>query len=464
MSARILVVDDERAVRYTLEQVFGEAGYEVASAASAADALAQLDADADTIDALVTDLAMPGMDGIALCRAVRARLPELPVVLLTARGSERLAVEAMKAGAADYLQKPVDVDEICLVVERVLEAAALRRAHRRFVAERSLGRVIIGDAPAMRRVLAAAERLADRDVPVLVRGETGSGKELVAQLLHAASRRRANKPLVRVNCAAIPSELAESELFGHARGAFTGAEHARRGFFAEADGGTIVLDEVGELSAPLQAKLLRVIQQGEIQPLGTGRVEHVDVRVVSCTNRDLAADAKAGRFRDDLYYRLAVVELVVPPLRERREDIAALVEVFRQRSCDRFDIDVRFEPALVAALAARPWPGNVRELENTVARLVALAERELLGVADLERDAGADSAATAGGADGDDDAGDDATLPFRTRVARFERRVIDETLAQCAGNQSEAARRLGISRVTLIDKMKRYGLHPSRAL
>ncbi|HSN14681.1 MAG TPA: sigma-54 dependent transcriptional regulator, partial [Anaeromyxobacteraceae bacterium] len=295
-----------------------------------------------------------------------------------------------------------------------------------------------------------------KDVTVLVRGETGTGKELVASLLHAQSR-RASGPCVRFNCAAIPAELAEAELFGHARGAFTGASQARRGFFAEADGGTLVLDEVGELPLALQPKLLRALQEGEIQPVGSGRVERVDVRVVASTNRDLQADARAGRFREDLYYRLAVVELVVPPLREHREDVPALAAEFARRYAERFGTDgVRLSPALVERLRAAAWPGNVRQLENAVARMVALAAPGELGpeAFDAPRTGGEPPppAATEGAPEPTDD------LTLREQLDALERNLIAGMLAQTGGNQSEAARRLGLSRTAFIDRMKKYGL------
>jgi two-component system response regulator AtoC len=325
----------------------------------------------------------------------------------------------------------------------------------------------------MRRLLDTVARVAPKDITVLVRGETGTGKELVAALVHAESR-RASGPLVRFNCAAIPAELAEAELFGHVRGAFTGADKARRGFFAQADGGTLVLDEVGELSMPIQAKLLRALQDGEIQPVGASRVDKVDVRVVGSTNRDLAADAKAGRFREDLYYRLAVVELVVPPLREHREDIPALATEFVHRYRERFGAeDVRLSPALVEALRQGEWPGNVRQLENTIARLVALAATNELGVEALGvAEPGAPrEAALPAGRDGESGLGmgddlpiesteppPDGALPLRLHLEAVERGLIVRTLAATGGNQSEAARRLGISRSALIDRLKKYGV------
>src|SRR5216683_2204902 len=340
--ARVLLVDDEPALLFTLSQLLKSRGLEPVLAHSAKEALAKLDG----VDGVITDYSMPEMDGLQLVQAIRERDESLPVIVLTAHGSERIAVRAIKSGAYEYVTKPFDIDEVSLVLDRALEARALRVQNRRLTAERALGRAIVGDSPAMRRLLEAVNRVGPKDITVLVRGETGTGKELIASLIHAESR-RAKGPLVRFNCAAIPGELAEAELFGHARGAFTGAAQARRGFFAEANGGTLVLDEVGELSGAVQAKLLRALQEGEIQPVGAGRVEKVDVRVVACTNRDLAAEARAHRFREDLYYRLAVVELMVPPLRDHREDIPPLTAEFARRYADRFGMkDVRLSPAL----------------------------------------------------------------------------------------------------------------------
>jgi len=399
---------------------------------------------------VVTDYSMPDMDGVQLVQAVHERDESLPVVMLTAHGSERIAVRAMKSGAYEYVTKPFDIDEISLVLDRALEARALRVQNRRLTAEKALGRAIVGDSPAMRRVLEAVNRVGPKDITVLVRGETGTGKELIASLIHAESR-RAKGPLVRFNCAAIPAELAEAELFGHARGAFTGAAQARRGFFAEANGGTLVLDEVGELSGPVQAKLLRALQEGEIQPVGAGRVEKVDVRVVACTNLDLAAEARARRFREDLYYRLAVVELIVPPLHDHREDIPALAEEFARRYGERFGMaGVRLEPKLIEALQLADWPGNVRELENSVARMVALSGGGAIGPQAFTQTA-------SGTAEPGAEPPPDGTLSLREQVEALERSVISRTLTSVAGNQSEAARRLGLSRGSLIDRLKKYG-------
>ena len=480
MSA-VLLVDDEPGVLFTLSELLTERGHRVLSARSGDEALGKL----DEADAVLTDLSMPGMDGLELMGHIAQRDASLPVILLTAHGSERVAVAAMKQGAYDYLSKPFDIDEIAVVIERALEARRLRVDNRRLAAEQTLGRRIVGASRPMRRLLEATSRVASRDVTVLVRGETGTGKEFVAELLHAQSA-RSKHPLVRFNCAALPAELADAELFGHVKGAFTGATSGRPGFFAQADGGTLILDEVGELPPAIQAKLLRALQEGEIQPVGSGRIERVNVRVVASTNRDLAADAKAGTFREDLYYRLAVVELVVPPLRDRKDDIPALAEEFARRYGERFGLGrITLEPALIDALVRADWPGNVRQLENTIARLAALSAGGVIGVADYHAATGGGLAATGGGPAAaaspsassshemsiasDHDPADDHPVPdarhgpsLKEQVEAFERGLVARALESTGGNQSEAARRLGVSRVTLIDKMKKYGLEKKR--
>ena len=461
----VLLVDDEPGVLFTLGELLVERGHRAVSARSGEEALTKL----DEADAVVTDLSMPRMSGLELLAQIAQRDPALPVILLTAHGSEKVAVAAMKQGAYDYVAKPFDIDELAVVIERALEARRLRVDNRRLAAEQTLGRRIIGSSRPMRRLLEATSRVASRDVTVLVRGETGTGKEFVAELLHAQSQ-RAKNPLVRFNCAALPADLADAELFGHVRGAFTGATAGRPGFFAQANGGTLILDEVGELPLAVQAKLLRALQEGEIQPVGSGRIDKVDVRVVASTNRDLAADAKVGTFREDLYYRLAVVELVVPPLRDRKDDIPALAAEFARRYGDRFGLGtITLEPALIDALGRTEWPGNVRQLENTIARLAALSAGGVIGLADLEAANGTPSSSSSTELAISDaaDAGDEHAGPvtdarngpsLKEQVEAFERGLVARALDATGGNQSEAARRLGVSRVTLIDKMKKYGL------
>jgi two-component system response regulator AtoC len=317
-----------------------------------------------------------------------------------------------------------------------------------------MGVRIVGRSPALQRALETASRLADKDVTVLVRGETGTGKELFSTLLHSGSRRKAS-PLVRFNCAAIPHELAEAQLFGYSKGAFTGATASHPGYFVQANGGTLVLDEVAELSLAVQAKLLRVLQEREVQPLGSTRLEKVDVRLVSSTHRDLAAEIKAGRFREDLYYRLAVVELPVPALRDRREDIPLLAREFARKYSERFGLPevAELAPELLELLARAPWPGNVRQLENAIARCVALATSKVIGPAAF---ALVDSSVAATPGVAADVGGQGPS--YREQMEAFERNLLSATLNGAGGNQSEAARRLGLSRATLYDRLQRHGL------
>jgi DNA-binding NtrC family response regulator len=447
--ATILIVDDDPSVLFVLKELFEERGHRALTVTTGADAVRKLGG----VDLVLTDLQMPAMSGLEVLVAVREHDPSVPTILLTAHGSEKDAVSAMKAGAYDYLTKPFDIDEVALIIERALEARALKAQNRRLVGEQALGKRMIGDSPAMKKLLEDVARVAEKDVTVLIRGETGTGKELVASLLHAQSK-RSKKTFLRFNCAAIPAELAESHMFGYVKGAFTGAQGTGRGFFAEADGGTLVLDEVGELPHNVQAALLRALQDGEIQRVGAARPEKMDVRIVASTNRDLSQESQNGRFREDLYYRLAVVELVVPPLRERRADIPSLAEEFARRYKEKFGLD-RFElaPGLVQRLAVADWPGNVRQLENTIARLAALSSG---GVAEADA---FQPRASSNGAPVPVDAGTPELGPsLREQVEAFERNLVARALEGSNGNQSEAARRLGTSRPTLVDKLRKYGL------
>ena len=437
----ILVVDDDATVRFTLQEVLESDGHRVTAFERASEALESVDA----ADLVITDFAMPGMDGLEFLRRLQTERPQLPVVMITARGSERTAVEAMRAGAYDYLSKPFDIAELRAVANRAVEVVALRATSRHLAAERAVGHPIVGRSPAFTRVLDALSRVAARDVPVLIQGETGTGKELAASFLHAQSD-RASRPLVRFNCAAIPADLAESELFGHEKGAFTGATSTHEGYFARADGGTLVLDELGELPLSIQPKLLRALQEGEVQRVGSSTVRKVDVRVVACTNTNLQRAVEDGSFRADLYYRVAVVEVEIPPLRERTTDIPDLIEAFVARYRERFGLaDATLTPRLIDALCKRPWPGNVRQLDNTIARLLALSDGK--GPIDL---------------DALDEERPDTPATFHEQVAAFERQLLARAMDAEGGNQSAAARALGMSRVTLIDKLKRHGLFKRR--
>ena len=456
---KVLLVDDEEAIRFALSEVMELHGIEVQTAASADEALGKIEG----ADVVVTDYAMPGRSGLELLDAVRALDASIPVIMLTAHGSERIAVEALKRGAYDYIAKPFDLVVVGYSVQRACETRSLRRQAERSALEDSAGVRVIGESGALQRALQTAARLADKDVTVLVRGETGTGKELFASLLHARSR-RAGKPLVKFNCAAIPHELAEAQLFGYARGAFTGATHAHAGYFVQASGGTLVLDEIAELSLPIQSKLLRVLQEREVQPLGSSKLEKVDVRLVASTHRDLAAEVKAGRFREDLYYRVAVVELLVPSLRERPEDVPLLAREFARKYSERFGLDgvVQLAPAFVALLQSTAWPGNVRQLENAIARCVALATGSVIGpeaFALIANPAAGSGEPSSSPAETEADGGPS----YREQMEAFERNLLGSALSASGNNQSEAARKLGLNRATLYDRLKKYDLLPEPA-
>ena len=439
--ARILVVDDDPAIRFALLELLRTAGHEGIACEDGREALPKL----SDVDLVLTDLAMPGMDGLELLQAAARKNVNVPIIMLTAFGSERIAVNAIKAGAYDYIAKPFDNDELLIAVERALETMALKRHNRQLEAERAVGRRFIAESAAMKRLLDGVSRVASRDVTVLLRGETGTGKELIASLIHAGSTRR-DGPLVRFNCAALPSELAEAELFGHAKGAFTGADSARDGYFRRANGGTLVLDEVGELPLAIQSSLLRAVQLGELQRIGSSEVEQVDVRIVACTNRDLLSEVKAGRFREDLYYRLAVVDLVVPSLRDRREDVAPLAREFARIYAKRFGLmSDQLSDELIERLQHTHWPGNVRQLENAVARLAALS-RDGFQDADVSL------------LDSPNEQPDSVGGGLKAEVAALERQLLAKALIATDGNMSEAARRLQIGRATLFDKLQKYGL------
>lgn len=443
MIPRVLVVDDDAAIRFTIRGALEDAGLQVVEAGDGAAALLVLDAP-EPVHIVVTDLRMPVMDGMALLAELRRRPGAPRVVVITAHGDERAAVEAMKAGASDYLGKPFDIDELLAVVERTCEAVRLSGENERLHGELNLSRSLVFASPAMSRLALLVARVGPRDVTVLITGESGTGKERVAEAVVRASK-RADKPFIRFNAASLGAELAEAELFGHARGAFTGAVRARPGLFREADGGTLLLDEVGELAPAVQARLLRVLQSGEVRPVGEDRSVKVDVRVIAATHRDLPAMITEGMFREDLYYRLKVVELSVPPLRERPDDVPLLARHFLDRFAERFGTGpLRIPADLSPRLSALPWPGNVRELENTLEMLVALSHK---GEVDLSLLPGG-GPGTEGG----------RGLTLKERVDAYERGVIVEALRTTHGNRAEAARVLGIGRVTLYEKLARHGI------
>jgi two-component system response regulator AtoC len=450
--ARVLVVDDEENLRLVLRTFLRKQGYEVETAASAEAALAVVDAFAP--DFVLTDVRMPGMSGIELTAALRARGAHAVVILMSAYGSVDLAIEGMKAGAYDYFAKPFKQDEVLLVLRKAEERESLRRENRALreaLAPDGTFSGMTGRSEKMRVVFRTLEKVADYKTTVLIEGESGTGKELVARALHERSS-RASRGFVAVNCGAIPGSLLESELFGHKRGAFTDATSDKRGLFEEADGGTLFLDEIGELPLALQVKLLRALQEGIIRRLGDTRDVKIDVRVVAATVRDLGLEVKEGRFREDLYYRLNVLPLRVPPLRERRDDIPLLVEHFLVKNNARLGTKTRgVHPRALERLIDYPWPGNVRELENTVERSMVLAEGDILDEADLPERLRAGKDAV------------QATLDAGELSIKKTTRVIEETLIRRAldktrGNRTAAAKLLEISHRALLYKIKDYGV------
>ena len=443
--ATILVVDDDRAVGMVLTALLEQAGLEAIYRASGAEALEVLETRA--VDMVVTDLRMPEIDGLSLLRQVQERWPEVPVAMLTAHGTVPVAVEAMKAGAADFLLKPFERDDILETVRRVLCRTERARNEPPRV---DLGHELIGESAPMEALRNMLSRAAATSVTVLLQGESGTGKELAARAIHRASARR-DGPLVTVNCAAIPDSLLESELFGHERGAFTGAVKRKPGRAELADGGTLFLDEIGDVPAAIQAKLLRLLQEKEIQPLGAEQTRKVDVRFVAATHRDLAALVAEGRFREDLFYRLNVLPIELPALRDRRDDIPLLARHFCEVLSTRHGMGERtFDESALGALRAQPWPGNVRELSSFVERLLILCPAERIGKVDVEQELSRTSATPGGIVDGD------ATLDERRRGA--ERTALRDALDRARGNRSLAARLLGISRRTLYNKLAEHAL------
>jgi two-component system, NtrC family, response regulator HydG len=451
----ILVVDDEPSVRFALSELLSAAGHDVREAEHAPAALAALDGDA--ADVVISDLNMPAMNGLSLLEEVRARHVNTLFILLTAHGDERIAVEALKLGAYHYIPKPFDNDEIVAIVDRAREVLALRRENRRLRDELGGGfGGIIGDAPPLREAMRIVQRVAPTDVTVLITGESGTGKEVFARALHDGSR-RAPASFVALNCSALPAELIESELFGHVRGAFTGADRDREGLFAAADGGTLFLDEVGELAPAAQAKLLRALEERRITPVGATKETAVDVRIVAATNRPLDDLVRQGSFREDLLYRISVVQLHLPPLRERRADVPALATHFIAHFAERHGrTALPLDEAARRALLACDWPGNVRELRNAMERAVVMADGDAIGVHDLPATITSSAASIRPV---------DAALAelswndARSRaVEAFERSFLIASLERHGGNVSAAARTLGVHRQSLQKMLRRLGL------
>jgi two-component system response regulator HydG len=442
VTPRVLVVDDDDGVRYTLVGVLEDAGFEVEEAVDGADALSKVAS--SHFHLVLTDLRMPRMDGLELLRKLRERPQPPRVILITAHGSEKAAVEAMKHGAYDYFKKPFEPDELLSVVERAVESVRLSADNERLEAELNLSRSMAFASEPMRRLALLTSRVAGKDVTILITGESGTGKERLADAIVRASP-RAKRPFVRFNCAAITPELAEAELFGHAKGAFTGAVRSRNGLFREADGGTLFLDEIGELDPRTQAKLLRVLQEGEVRPVGEDHPIPVDVRILAATHRDLDLQVREGAFREDLLYRLRVVSLMIPPLRERAEDVPVLAQLFLDEFAERFGAGpFVLTEALTARLCAYRWPGNVRELRNAIESLVALSPPDALDLDLLPAD-------TPGSAPG-------PRAGLTERLAAYERGLLVAALDAADGNRTEAAKSLGIGRATLYEKLEKHGI------
>ncbi len=446
---KLLVIDDEPGHRLMVRAVMEEAGWQVHEAGDAHVGLEELERLEP--DVVLLDMRMPGMKGDEALRRIVAKQPDSPVVMLTAYGTVGSAVEAMKAGAFDYLTKPADNEELAAQLEKAWSYGRLLKENKSLKAtlQEHAGRAIVGSGPAMRKILDMVEQAGPSEATVLVTGESGTGKELVAEALHRASR-RAGGELIKVNCAALPENLLESELFGYAKGAFTGAVKDKPGRFQLADKGTLLLDEVGELSLPLQAKLLRALQERVVEPLGGVKPVPVDVRIVAATNRDLAAEAREGNFREDLYYRLNVLEIRVPPLRERLEDLPELVSHLLRKLSTKNDKQVRsVSPRFMEALAGHHWPGNVRELENVLERAIILSRTDVIGPETLPESMVPNPESYA--RQGEDEA-------LAHAMGEAERDVLIRALDANDGHRERTAQALGVSRRTLQYKLSKYGL------
>jgi DNA-binding NtrC family response regulator len=444
LKAKILIIDDDTSLRRVLEYNLQEEGYEVQAASSGEEGLYLFGQERPNL--VITDMKMSGMDGLMVLKSVKERSPETLVVIITAFGTVDVAVEAMKAGAYDYITKPFNRDELKLTVRKALQFSGLTEENKRLKSElsdRADFRTIIGSSKEMEKVFEVIRKVADTEAAVLITGESGTGKELVARSIHAKSSRR-DAPFVAINCAAIPRDLLESELFGHVKGAFTGAVKDKTGKFQLAEGGTLFLDEVGELPVELQPKLLRALQEKEVEPVGGTKVQKLDVRIVSATNLNIDKAMADGTFREDLYYRLSVIPIHLPPLRERRKDIPLLIKYF----CAKHGSDkVIFDKDAFETLVMYPWPGNVRELENTVERLLIMRNSDVISIDELPEkllERGASGSAI-------------VKLPDEGySLEQLEREIVVEALERNGWNQTAAARFLRIPRHTLIYRIEKY--------
>jgi len=440
MKGKILIVDDETVVRDSLDRLFADEGFETRAAASGREALERLSP--GEFDVALIDIRMPGMDGMELQGRLHQADPELMVIIMTGYATVETAVQALKKGAWDYIVKPIDPDELVHLVTKALDHRGARREVTRLrenMQEIFPKTELIGRSPAMKRVAELVEMVAPADATVLITGESGTGKEVVARAIHSNSPRR-NMPMVVIHCGALTETLLESELFGHERGAFTGAQFRRKGKFEVADGGTVFLDEISDISLRTQSDLLRVLQEKEIVRVGGAQPVKVDFRCIAATNRSIEDLVKAGTFRPDLYYRLNVFAINIPPLRERREDIPLLVDYFLRRFCASTNREApRISPAAIDSLMAHDWPGNVRELENAVERALVVGRNGEIGPAHFALGVRSEALGSGG----------------RT-LDEVERAHIEKVVSECESNLSRAARVLGIDRTTLYHKLKRY--------
>lgn len=451
---KVLVIDDDSGLRRSLTLILEDAGYEVVQATDGGEGLAR--ARTEKPGLILCDVRMPRVDGLEFLRRYREGGGEALVLMMTAYGSMDLAVEAMKEGAYDYIPKPFGADEVLLTVRKAEERERLEQEVGRLRSEvredRRFGEIVAG-SPAMRKALSVAGKVAQHASPVLLTGASGTGKELVARLIHRESPRR-DRPFVPVNCGGIPDQLLESEFFGHVKGAFTGADRDKEGLFAAADGGTLFLDEVGELPAPLQVKLLRALQEGEVRRVGATEARTVDVRIVSATNLDLEEAVESGDFREDLYYRLAVVPIHLPRLRDRPEEIPELVRHILDRQSRRMRVEVEgVEPEAMEVLLEYPWPGNIRELENVLERALVLTEGPRIALDDLPESVRVPSPATPlpTSVSGED-------LSVKRHGARLEKHLIELALDRTGGNKTRAAELLELSPRALRYKIQEYGV------
>ncbi len=459
-----MIVDDEEAARYGMRRALTTFGYNITEAGSAEAARALLKQHEP--DLLLLDVNLPGISGLDFLRELKTANGNAPlVIIVTAHGSERMAVEAVKAGAYDYLSKPFELDDLRLVIKNAAETLQLRRENyslrRRIEVERSQRGALIGNSEAMQKVRSMIDKVSETDATVLVRGESGTGKELVARELHERNSARRNASFVAVNCAALPSELIESELFGHEKGAFTGAAARREGKFEQADGGTLFLDEIGDMSSNVQAKLLRALEERRIERLGANESIPVDVRIVSATHRPLEQEIANGNFRADLFYRLRVVTVEIAPLRDRREDIPLLAETFLRMASERYELPQRsLSQGALQRLLEYNWPGNVRELKNTIDRAVIMADGDEVTPKDLpdEITAGMTKSGIVEGEAENDGLRVPFTADFREDRREFERRYITRCLEHTQGNVTRAAEILDMHRQSLQHKLRQLGL------